>query len=124
MLKTSQLNLSSTYLRLGGNGSVEPIPVDETFWRKISTGQFGTFHNEFLVSYHTFDEDWTMWELHPNGDEIVCLLSGSVTFVLEQEGGNQSTHLTESGSCVIAPKGAWHTAEVDKQSHMLFHHCR
>jgi mannose-6-phosphate isomerase-like protein (cupin superfamily) len=118
--KTGPFNLLSTYLRLRGDVSVEPLPVDDTFWKKISAGQLGTFHNEYLVSCHPFDTDWPVWEMHPNGDEIVCLLAGAVTFVLEQEGENRAIELKESGAYVIVPKGTWHTAKVATRSRMLF----
>jgi quercetin dioxygenase-like cupin family protein len=120
MSESEPLNLSSTYLRLRGDGSVEPLPVDDTFWQRVSTGQLGTFHNEYLVTCHAFAADWPMWEMHPNGDEIVCLLSGSVTFILERESGNQVIELKESGAYVIVPKGTWHTAKVGGPSRMLF----
>lgn len=82
--KPEQYNLSSTYLRLRSDASVEPLTVDKAFWQRLVSGNLGTFHNEYLVSVHFFDSDWCSWEMHPNGDEIVCLLGGQVTFILEQ----------------------------------------
>ena len=118
--EAGSFNLSSTYLRLRSDVSVEPLRVDETFWQRISSGQLGTFHNEYLVTSNAYDSDWTFWEIHPNGDEIVCLLTGSVTFILEQEGKHQAIELNEIGEYVIVPKGTWHTAKVSEQSLMLF----
>ncbi len=40
------------------------------------TGELGTFHREYLVTSATYSTDWPSWEIHPNGDEIVCLRSG------------------------------------------------
>ena len=118
--ETGPFNLLSTYLRLRSDASVEPLPVDDTFWQRIAAGQLGTFHNEYLVTYHVFDSDWPVWEMHPNGDEIVCLLTGTVTFILEQEREGRAIELEESGAYVIVPKGTWHTAKVDVPSCMLF----
>jgi quercetin dioxygenase-like cupin family protein len=120
MPDTKPFSLSSTYLRLRSDASVEPLPVDTTFWQRLATGQLGTFHHEYLVTSHAFDTDWSMWEMHPKGDEIVCLLSGSVTFILEREGGHQAIDLDESGAYVIVPKGTWHTARARAASRMLF----
>jgi mannose-6-phosphate isomerase-like protein (cupin superfamily) len=120
MPDTRPFSLSSTYLRLRSDASVEPLPVDATFWQRLTTGQLGTFHHEYLVTSHAFDTDWSTWEMHPKGDEIVCLLSGAVTFILEREGGNQAIDLTESGAYVIVPKGTWHTAKARAASRMLF----
>ena len=113
-------NLNSTFLRLRNNSSVEPLAVDGTFWERLSSGQLGEFHHEYLVSSHSVDCDWAVWEMHPNGDEVVCLLSGHVTLILDQEDGEASVELTESGGFVVVPKGTWHTLKVREQTTMLF----
>lgn len=115
-----QFNLASTYLRLRSDVSVEPLPVDDTFWRRLMSGELGSFHNEYLVTVHAFDVDWSSWERHPNGDEVVCLLDGEVTFILEQQNEHHAVTLDECGAYVIVPKGTWHTAEVAAPSRMLF----
>jgi mannose-6-phosphate isomerase-like protein (cupin superfamily) len=112
-------NLNSTYLRLRSDSSVEPLPVDQTFWDRLSSGQLGEFHNEYLVSSHSVDGDWSVWEMHPNGDEVVCLLSGNVTFILETAEGYQAVELDKGGSFVVVPKGIWHTVKVSERSTML-----
>jgi len=119
-MSQSSLHLSSTYLRLCPDASIEPLPVGSDFWERIAAGQFGDFHNEYLVVCHAFEVDWDAWEMHPKGDEVVCLLSGSVTFILEREGGPHAIELTESGSYVIVPKGTWHTAKAHGPCRMLF----
>ena len=113
-------SLESTYLRLRNDATVETLSVDESFWEKISSGKLGSFHHEYLVTAYRFDADWKSWEMHPNGDEIVCLLSGEVRFVLETLAGEQSTRLDQSGQFAFVPKGTWHTAKVDAPCHMLF----
>jgi len=120
MVEPRPLELTSTYLRLRSDASVEPLPVDETFWQRIMAGELGTFHNEYLVTSFGFGADWTTWEMHPNGDEIVCLLAGAVTFVLEIGNEHRSIELSTPGSYVIVPKGTWHTAKVTTASRMLF----
>ena len=113
-------NLTSTYLRLRSDTSIESLPVDKTFWDRLTTGQLGQFHHEYLVSSHTVDSDWSVWELHPNGDEVVCLLSGKVTLIFEHEDGDLAVELVEPGSFVVVPKGTWHTAKVHERAAMLF----
>jgi mannose-6-phosphate isomerase-like protein (cupin superfamily) len=122
MSQSGPFDLSSTYLRLRADTTIEPLPVDKTFWSRIATGQLGPFHNEYLVVCHEFDTDWSVWEMHPKGDEVVCLLCGSVTFLLERERGTQEIELKESGAYVIVPKGTWHTARTNSPCRMLFHH--
>ena len=114
------LKLDSTYLRLKADAPAEPLPVDETFWPRLIAGELGDFHNEYLVTLLSFDSDWTGWEKHPQGDEIVVLLEGAVTFVLDRDGKHAETALDESGTYVIVPRGTWHTARVRKPARMLF----
>ena len=57
------------------------LPVDG-FWPKLMQGQLGDFRHEYLVTTAAYSADWPNWEMHPNGDEIVCLLEGSATMVL------------------------------------------
>jgi mannose-6-phosphate isomerase-like protein (cupin superfamily) len=120
MSRGSTLNIESTFLRLRSDASVEALPVDDTFWRRLVNGGLGTFRNEFLVSFYECDSDWTTWEKHPNGDEVGVLLSGAVTLVFEGENGHEETELNEAGAFVIIPKGTWHTAKVHTLSRMLF----
>ena len=70
-------DLQSTYLRLRPDCSIERLPVDAQFWPRLIGGELGDFHHEYLVTSHACDADWTNWEMHPNGDEIVALLSGA-----------------------------------------------
>ena len=79
-LDIGPFQLTSTFLRLRPDASVEPLAVDGAFWQKLTTGQLGNFHNEYMVGTHAFEADWPMWEMHPNGEEIVYLLSGSTAF--------------------------------------------
>lgn len=114
-------HIESTYLRLRPDSSIEQLPVDATFWPRLIGGELGDFHHEYLVTSYTFTSDWPSWEIHPNGDEIVCLISGAATMVLETPDG-QHTHieLQKPGSFVFVPRGTWHTAKTSQQSAMLF----
>ncbi len=47
------------------------------------------------------------WERHPNGDEIVQVVDGAVTFRIMFDDGPQSFELT-AGMVVIVPQGKWH----------------
>lgn len=113
-------NIHSTFLRLRGDVSVEPLAVDHDFWQKLTHGDFGDFRNEYLVTSHAFDFDWSNWEMHPNGDEMVCLLDGVAAFNLDLDGNSRAFELRETGDYLIVPKGTWHTARVRGPSRMLF----
>ena len=49
----------------------------------------------------------SQWERHPNGDEIVQILKGSVTLTLATPEGRETLELT-AGMFAIVPQGAWH----------------
>jgi mannose-6-phosphate isomerase-like protein (cupin superfamily) len=56
----------------------------------------------------------------PVGDELVCLLSGSVTMVFERAGEEDAIELQRPGEYVLVPKGTWHTARTTIPTNMLF----
>ena len=113
-------SLLTTFVRLGGAGQAEAIPVDDSFWPRLSSGELGSFKGESLIAIHAFDTDWATWERHPAGEELVVLLSGKVTMVMASESGEQCLTLEEAGQFVLVPKGIWHTAKVDVASTLLF----
>jgi mannose-6-phosphate isomerase-like protein (cupin superfamily) len=120
MAQSDPLDFSSTFLRMRADASTGPLTVDKTFWQRLTSGQLGNFHNELLIACSTFETDWPMWEMHPNGDEVVCLLSGSATFLLEQAHGTQEITLNMNGTYVVVPRGTWHTAKTQGPCRMLF----
>ena len=68
----------------------------------------------------SFDSTWNNWEMHPNGDEVVCLISGKVSMVLEIGGRAVVAKLLSPGDYVLVPKGTWHTARTSEKCTMLF----
>ena len=59
--------------------------------------RYGEFKNHLLVSSYLIAEDWPTWEMHPHGDETVCLLSGSVEFLLRTGDGESRVSLEYTG---------------------------
>ncbi len=82
--------------------------------------EFDKFAGHTLISAYNFTETWPTWEMHPKGDELVILLSGSVEFKLKMEDGIRSTAMHNAGEFVVVPKGTWHTAIIDEAASMLF----
>lgn len=112
--------LENTAIRIGPDTAVEPLRMDASFWQRLGAGELGDFHNEFLVTCHRSDGTWSQSEMHPAGDEVVALLSGRVTFVLEHPEGEQRLELTEPGAFVVVPRGVWHHAEDAAAATLLF----
>jgi mannose-6-phosphate isomerase-like protein (cupin superfamily) len=113
-------NLASTFLRLRTDSLVDPLPVTPDFWQKLSTGAIELASHDRLVTMISYASSWPSAEMHPNGDEIVCLLSGRTTMVLFADGGEKLVELSEPGAYVVIPKGTWHTARTNVKCTMFF----
>jgi len=120
MQTLAPLHLASTHLRLRPDGSAERLPVTEQFWPDLIAGKYGDFRNEYLVTTFSFDSNWTSWEQHPNGDEIVILLSGAADFILDLPEGLHKLEVRKPGDYAFVPKGTWHTANPLQATTMLF----
>lgn len=97
-----------------------PLRVTESFWEDLAAGKLGNLDEGRLVTSFSFSADWNVWEMHPDGEEFVCLLSGTAELVLDQEGGHCVVHLHRPGAYVIVPRGTWHTAKAAGSCSMLF----
>ncbi len=73
-----------------------------------------------LVSLFRFEEPWTSWEMHPAGDEVVCVLQGHMALHQELPGGGKESYELGPGDYAINPPGAWHTADADEPVVALF----
>jgi mannose-6-phosphate isomerase-like protein (cupin superfamily) len=111
------INPQATYVHLGGSGVASEVPGGPAFW-SLPAEEMLALGGEWLISEFEFTSDWPTWEMHPNGDEFVYLLSGSVELLLEGAAGVKSLSMLDSGA-VIVPRGVWHTAKVHAPSRML-----
>jgi mannose-6-phosphate isomerase-like protein (cupin superfamily) len=66
-----------------------------------------------LVSLFRFEESWTSWEMHPEGEEVVCCLQGEMILHQQLPGGSEASYELGPGEYAINPRGAWHTADAD-----------
>ncbi len=72
-----------------------------------------------LVSMHTFAKSWDVWEMHPEGGEVVLCTAGEITLVQELDGKAVRTTLA-AGQYAINEPGVWHTADVDAPATAVF----
>src|SRR6516162_9901072 len=119
MANSESYNLASTFVVVEPHHAAIPVAVTPTIYEELDQ-RFENFKGRLLVSSFDFDSDWRSWEIHPAGDEIVCLLSGDVNLVLDRNGIEEIVHLRDPGSFVIVPKGTWHTARTSVPTTMLF----
>lgn len=113
------LNLSKTFAVLKPDLSVDPVPVTPTIYKELDE-KYDSFKAHTLMSIHSFESSWDVWERHPAGDEVVVLLSGSAKMIIRKETAKETVTLTEPGSFVIVPRNTWHTAETSEPTRMLF----
>ncbi|HTQ99050.1 MAG TPA: cupin domain-containing protein [Candidatus Acidoferrum sp.] len=113
------LDIATTYLRLKPDGLADKMPA-ANFWPDLFAGKYGNCHNEYIVVTSSFDQNWSSWEIHPNGDEIVILLSGAVDFILDTPDGEKVMQVRKQGEYAFVPKGTWHTANPLQPTTMLF----
>jgi mannose-6-phosphate isomerase-like protein (cupin superfamily) len=73
-----------------------------------------------LVSLYRFEESWTSWEMHPAGDEVVCVVQGHMTLIQELPDGSRQSYDLGPGDYAINPPGAWHTADAEAPVVALF----
>lgn len=98
---------------------MEQLAVTPDFYEQLEK-KYAGFADHTLVSAHQFTDKWPTWEIHPKGDEMVVLLSGSATFQLKSESGVESVLLDRPGMFVLVPKNTWHTALIEEAASMLF----
>ena len=108
------------HLGLGATAAAQPA-FDGMQWyadyevRTAADGREGR-----LVSAHRFTENWTSWEMHPAGDEVVLCLSGEITLHQELADGTARSVTLTPGEYAVNPPDCWHTADVDDEASALF----
>lgn len=109
------------HLGLGATAVVQPEFTGALSWYEA----YGARHAEDgaegrLVSMHSFTAPWDMWEMHPNGAEVVVGVSGSLTLHQEAADGSVTTVTLGPGEYAVNPPGVWHTADVEGEATALF----
>jgi mannose-6-phosphate isomerase-like protein (cupin superfamily) len=107
----------ATFVHLPDGPDARLLEVGPDFWQKLETRR--DLHGGRLVSAYRFTEDWTSWERHPAGDELVFQLSGAMDFVLDDARGERTVAL-RGRAAVVVPRGVWHTARVRAPSEAIF----
>jgi mannose-6-phosphate isomerase-like protein (cupin superfamily) len=109
-----------TYVHVQDGNRMAPVDAPDSFWPELAAGAFPKLDQGRLLSAFTFSSAWETWERHPAGEELVLLLSGSVTILLEAPEGQRRIALATAGEYVLVPPGVWHTATTETESTLLF----
>ncbi len=111
----ASLDPCSTYAVIAGT-SATTTPGGDAFWQALACGPAPAGSDRgWLVGSYPMKDSWDEWEMHPNGDELVVLLSGALELVFDRADGHVRVPLTP-GRAVVVPAGVWHTAIVERPS--------
>ena len=104
----------STFVHFQPGGDVASLRVDKAFWSSLKDGRIdGRLAGGFRINRNTG------WEMHPDGDEVLYLLSGALQVVIERPTGVHTTDLPAARACIV-PRGVWHRLLVREPGELLF----
>jgi mannose-6-phosphate isomerase-like protein (cupin superfamily) len=110
-------------LHLGSGSSAVPQPgyTGDAEWYEAYVARHAADGAESrLVAVHRFSENWTGWEMHPAGDEVVYCTNGSMVLIQEFPDGRCDTISLSAGEYAINPPGVWHTADIAGEAEAVF----
>lgn len=102
-------------LHLGLGASAVPQPAftgGMDWYEAYGTRHGGDGAEGRLVAIHRFDADWSSWEMHPAGAEVVVCIEGAMTLIQEQADGRIERVALSPGEYAVNPAGVWHTADT------------
>lgn len=120
-MSAPDLNRHPIHLGLNATAEVEPEFTGDLSWyedyiaRHAADGAEGR-----LVGMYRFTASWDMWEVHPNGSEVVLCVDGSMTLHQEKADGSKASVTLGPGQYAINEPGTWHTADVEGSATALF----
>lgn len=119
MTKPLPLDRFPLHLGLGARAVSEPEITGMEWFGAYAERHAGDGNEGRLVSMYSFRENWTSWEAHPVGDEVVICTAGEITLHQELPDGVKTVTL-RAGEYAINPRGVWHTADVADHATALF----
>lgn len=121
MSEPTAFDLSTTLIHLGLGATATPMPDFD--WSEAGLSAYEELtaadgvDGRLVMIFHQA-EDWPTWEQHPNGEEVVVLLSGRADLVQLIDGVEHRVSMTP-GQAIINPPGVWHTADVHEAGDIL-----
>jgi mannose-6-phosphate isomerase-like protein (cupin superfamily) len=109
--------LESEFVHLENDGKLTGLPVGDNFWSEASSR--GHLQSGRLMGVLKIDPGPSHWEMHPDGDEFLYLLSGSMDVAFESESKNEVINLAGFSSCIV-PRGTWHQTIAREPCNLLF----
>jgi mannose-6-phosphate isomerase-like protein (cupin superfamily) len=108
--------LGGTYVQLKDGGGTSQVEAGNDFWARLP-GRAELAEGR-LVWAAAQVRDSANWEMHPQGDEVVYLLSGAIDLVVQAGEAERTVTLRPNNACIV-PKGIWHRIVVQKPANVL-----
>ena len=104
---SAPFDMSKFRVHLEDGPRLRPLKLTADFWKRLdpelSEGRImGASFIEKPEELHP-----TTWEMHPEGDELLCLCSGAIDLVLDDPYGEHTIALN-AGSAYVIDSGIWH----------------
>jgi len=116
--RPSTFDPARTYAFLEDEGGAVVLPGGAEFWSALAAGppfppDVGRVvsGSGWLAALYALDVDGAAWERHPNGAELLLMVTGEMDLVLEGPGGEVTVRMP-AGRAFVVPRGAWHRQVV------------
>jgi mannose-6-phosphate isomerase-like protein (cupin superfamily) len=112
------IDLKRTFLHFTRAHAIEHYKAGPQFWDDVASRRLrldGRLVGCVPLKKGPIDH----WERHPDGDEFLLLLSGTMTILLEEPAGRREYPL-KTGEAFVVPKGRWHTFIVQGAGELIF----
>lgn len=120
-MSKASIETHPVHLGLGATAEKEPAFTGDMAWYEAYMTRHEADGAEArIVAMHSFSEPWGMWEMHPQGEEVVLCIKGELTLHQEDPDGATRKVTLSPGEYAINPRGVWHTADVEGEATALF----
>ena len=113
------LTTNPIHLGFGATAVSEPEFTGMQWYADYSARHAADGAEGRLVSMHSFAAPWDVWEMHPEGSEVVLCTAGTIELLQERDGRIEKTRL-DPGEYAINEPGVWHTANVEGEATAVF----
>jgi mannose-6-phosphate isomerase-like protein (cupin superfamily) len=111
-------NPAGTFVHLDGEGGAATLEGGEAFWTRPAEELDRNYPGRILGAL-TMASGNSTWEMHPDGGEVLYLLSGAVEVVLQEKDGERAVELSARRAFIV-PRGTWHRLAVRMPSEFVF----